>query len=302
MVSSQDIEFFIVVAASPSLAAAARTLNVTPPSVSQRLQYIEAKLAVKLVERNARSISLTNEGEILARQGQQILTELESLQENISNKKIAISGHLRLLSPIGFGEKHIGPIAAEFQNQYPLTKIELNLSDIPQWSVHNSPDIMLYIGHLEDSSLKRIVLAKNRRFLLASPDYLSRAPLLDTPKDLGNHRCIALRENNEDATMWRFTQAPKGTEMNIRISPVLSSNVSQVTKDWCVAGQGIIQRSEWDVQEELENGQLVRVLSSYQLESADIVALLSSERLSRSRKVTVFLEFMQQRLAERLGY
>jgi len=126
--------------------------------------------------------------------------------------------------------------------------------------------------------------------------------MLDTPKDLGHHRCIALRENNEDATMWRFTQASGRTEMNIRISPVLSSNVSQVTKDWCVAGQGIIQRSEWDVQEELENGQLVRVLSSYQLESADIVALLSSERLSRSRKVTAFLEFMQQRLQERLAY
>ena len=145
-------------------------------------------------------------------------------------------------------------------------------------------------------------MAKNRRFLLASSDYLRSAPLLETPKDLSNHRCIALRENNEDATMWRFTKVLSGTEMNVRVSPVLSSNVSQVTKDWCVAGQGIIQRSEWDVQEELENGQLVRVLPSYQLDSADIVALLSSERLNRSRKVTVFLEFMQQCLAERLAY
>jgi len=302
MVSSQDIEFFITIAASRSLAAAARKMNVTPPSVSQRLQNIEGKLGVKLVERNARSISLTNEGEIFARKGQLILLELENLQQDISDKKLAISGDLKLVSPIGFGERHIGPIAAEFQNQYPLTKIELSLSDIPKWSAHNSPDIMFYIGQLDDSSLKRVVLAKNRRFLLASPRYIKSAPPLETPTDLGNHRCIALRENNEDATMWRFTEAITGHVKNVRISPVLSSNVSQVTKDWCVAGQGIIQRSEWDVQQELESGKLVQVLPSYELASADIVALLSSERFNRSRKVTAFLDFMQERLPDRLEY
>ena len=300
MLSSQDIDFFITIAASRSLAAAARKLNVTPPSVSQRLQLLERKLGVKLVERNVRSISLTSEGQLLADKGKLLLLDLGNLQEDLSDKKLAISGDLKIVSSIGFGEQHIGPLAAAFQSLYPLIRIELNLSDIPKWSVHNSPDIMFYIGHLEDSSLKRIVLAKNRRLLLASPTYLKSAPPLVYPIDLGNHRCIALRENDEDATMWRFTEAKTGELISIRISPIFSSNVSQVTKDWCVAGQGIIQRSEWDVKQELESGQLVQVLPDYQLPSADIVALLSSERFNRSRKVTAFLEFMQQRLAERL--
>lgn len=70
MLSSQDIEFFVTIADSRSLAAAARKLNVTPPSVSQRLQNIERKLGVKLVDRSARLISLTTEGEVLASKGQ----------------------------------------------------------------------------------------------------------------------------------------------------------------------------------------------------------------------------------------
>jgi DNA-binding transcriptional LysR family regulator len=301
MLSSQDIDFFIIIAASRTLAAAARKLNVTPPSVSQRLQLLERKLGVKLVERNVRSISLTNEGQLLADKGQLLLLDLEKLQEDISDKKLAISGDLKIMSSIGFGEQHIAPLAAEFQNQHPLIRIELNLSDIPKWSVHNSPDIMFYIGHLEDSSLKRIVLAKNRRLLFASPTYLKSAPPLARPLDLGNHRCIALRENDEDATMWRFSKIATGEMISIRISPIFSSNVSQVTKDWCIDGQGIIQRSEWDVKYELESGVLVQVLPDYQLACADIVALLSSEHFNRSKKVTAFLEFIQQRLTERLA-
>lgn len=301
MLSSQDIHFFVTIAASRSLAAAARKLNVTPPSVSQRLQVLESKLGVKLVERNARSISLTSEGERLAQKGQLLLLDLEGLQQDISDNRMAISGDIKIVSPIGFGERHIGPVIAEFQNLNPLIRVELSLSDIPKWSVHKSPDIMFYIGHLEDSSLKRVVLAKNRRLLLASPEYIKSAPPLEHPIDLEHHRCIALRENDEDATMWRFTETATGNLTSVRISPLLSSNVSQVTKDWCVTGQGVIQRSEWDVKQELESGALVQLLPQYQLATADIVALMSSERFNRSRKVTAFLEYLQQRLGERLG-
>ncbi|MBF9002168.1 LysR family transcriptional regulator [Vibrio sp. CAIM 722] len=301
MINSQDLEFFTIIAGSRSLAAAARKLNVTPPSVSQRLQNIEVKLGVKLVERNARTTSLTDAGQRLALHGQHLLQELQQLTEDISDSKLAISGQLKLVSSLGFGEKHIGPLAAEFQNLYPNVTIELNLSDIPKWSLHNSPDIMFYIGYLPDSSLKRTVLAKNRRMLLASPDYLRSCAKLEHPNDLQHHRCIALRENDEDATMWRFTHKATQETATVRIDPVLASNVSRITKNWCLDGQGLIQRSSWDVKQELASGSLVHVLPDYELEEADIVALLSSDSVNRSKKVTLFLEFVQQRLPERLN-
>ncbi len=300
MLSSQEIEFFITVAGSRSLAAAARKLNVTPPSVSQRLQNMERKLGVKLIDRSARFTSLTTEGEVLASKGQLLINDLENLTQDVSDKKLAIAGELKLVSSLGFGEKHIGPLAGEFQSLYPSVHIELNLSDIPKWSLHNSPDIMFYIGHLQDSSLKRIVLAKNRRLLLASPDYLKSTPPINEPNDLTMHRCIALRENDEDATMWRLTHSKTNQAVSLRITPILSSNVSRVTKNWCIDGKGIIQRSEWDVKEELATGKLVRVLPDYQLAEADIVALLSSEQFHRSKKVTAFLDFVKQRLPARL--
>ncbi|MDW6001836.1 LysR family transcriptional regulator [Vibrio mangrovi] len=298
MLNSQEIEFFVMVASSSSLAAAARKLNVTPPSVSQRLQYLERKLDVKLVERSPRRIALTAEGEVLAEKGKQLILELESIQEQVLHRKQKISGRVKVVAPLGFGVKIVAPLMAEFQSLYPQISIDLELSDTPRWNHHDSPDVMIYIGELKDSSLTRIRLARNRRFLLASPEYLQDAPPLTIPQDLEHHHCIVLRENNEDVTMWKFQQSSSGETTHIRINPLFSSNVGQVTKSWALEGCGIIQRSEWDVVHELAQEKLRVLLPEYTLPDADIVALVSVERKRRSKKINTFIDFLKEHISE----
>lgn len=296
MLSSQDVAFFTVIASHTTLAAAARTLNVTPPSVSQRLQSIESKLGVKLIERHARALVLTEEGTILATRGQQVLDQLSALHEDVAHPAIMVSGDIKVVSSLVFGMKYIGPILGEFQQAYPKVKVELILTDNPKWGAFQQPDMMFYIGYLQDSSLHRVVLAKNRRLLLASPHYLEHAPALSCPSDLVHHNCIVLRENEEDATLWQFTHKPTGDVHHVRVTPTLSSNVGQVTKAWCVAGHGIIQRSQWDVAEELANGRLIEVLPDYHFAEADIVALLPTNSAFRSKKVDMCLSFIKDKL------
>ncbi|UTM60025.1 LysR family transcriptional regulator [Photobacterium sp. CCB-ST2H9] len=295
MINSQDIEFFQVVAGSPSLAAAARKLNVTPPSVSQRLQALERKLNVTLVDRNLRSTRLTSEGQRLAREGHSILLALEALQNDLLSNQSMIEGKLNVLAPLGFGSAYIAPLIAAFQQHYPNLVIELTLSDNPSWSHTLEPDVMIYIGQLRDSSLKCIHLANNRRFLLASPAYLASAPPLNTPEDLHKHACIALKENNEDVTMWKFNPQSRQS-ISIRIEPKLASNVGQVVKQWALAGHGVIQRSEWDVRKEIDADRLIPLLTDYALSPANIVALVSAEKSKRSRKLSLFLDYLKENL------
>lgn len=47
MLTTEDIRFLVVVSNHRTLADAARTLNITPPSVTQRIQHIEKKLSLK---------------------------------------------------------------------------------------------------------------------------------------------------------------------------------------------------------------------------------------------------------------
>ncbi|MGC3836236.1 LysR substrate-binding domain-containing protein [Moritella viscosa] len=192
----------------------------------------------------------------------------------------------------------MAPLVGEFQQQHPNLTVELELSDKPSWAESHKWDIIIYIGELRDSTLKLATLAPNQRFLCASPDYLKRHGSPESPRKLKNHTCIALRENSEDVTLWRFTHTNSEKQESIRITPTFTSNEGSVIKNWAIAGHGIIMRSEWDVQPELNNGALVRLLPDYSLPSADIVALLGTDSRSRSARTSHFLQLLKERFAQ----
>ncbi len=296
MVNSDDLRFFCNIAQQRSLAATARALNVTPPSVTQRLQVIEEKLRLKLVNRLGKQTSLTDEGQLLFERAQLILAEMDELSSILAIQKTDLVGRLKILAPLGFGNEYIAPLAAQFQATHKKLSVELNLSDNPnqlaqQW------DIAIHIGELRDSSLVKVVLAKNQRFLCAAPQYLDQHGIPNTLSDLRHHHCIALRENAEDVTLWKIQAPTHKQPQAIRINPKLASNDGRVVKQWAIAGYGIMQRSEWDVAQELRDGRLVRVLPGYKLPSADVVALFGTKESNRSARTQQFLTALKTALS-----
>jgi len=302
MINSDDLRFFQMIATHSSLAATARALNVTPPTITQRLQIIEKKLQLKLVNRHARSITLTDEGRLLVERSKLILEEIDDLHESIYSQRNEVSGCLKILAPLGFGSKYIAPLVTKFQQQHQTLTAEIELSDNPERSADHSWDIMIYIGELRNSALRIANLAPNKRFICASPSYIEKYGTISEPSELRHHHCIALRENTEDVTMWKFHEPIIDQYESIRISPKLASNDGRVTKHWALEGQGIIMRSEWDVAAELKNGTLVQLLKNYELPTANIVALLGTEQQARAGRTTKFLELLKSSLGKRPWY
>lgn len=297
MINSDELRFFHTIATHKTLASAARTLNISPSSVTQRLQGIESRLGVKLIQRPSRIVSLTDEGSLVLARAERVMAELNELQLIIDNRLQQVTGKLRVLAPLGFGNEYVAPILAEYAQKHPNIEAELTLSDVPNWSSRHMWDVIIYIGELRDSSLHCIKLAANQRFVCASPTYLATRGEPDSPEELKQHTCIALRENDEDVTLWRFSH--KGVETPVRIHPRLASNDGNVIKKWALAGCGIIMRSEWDVARQLNAGTLVRVLTDYQLPNADIVALSAEEAGNRSPRAEQFIQLLKQSLASR---
>lgn len=296
MITTEDLRFITTIANHRTLADAARALNITPPSVTLRLQHIERKLSIKLIQRPSRIVSLTEEGQLILDKGLAILQGLDELQEQLDESRDEVCGKLKVLAPLGFGNDYVAPLLGKYKIMYPRLDIELDLSDNPLWSTHHKWDIIIYIGDLNDSSLKMVTLATNQRFICASPKYIQEMGYPDTPQDLVKHRCITLRENNEDTNLWPFTNVSNGEEDVIRINPTLACNEGRVIKEWAMAGLGIIMRSEWDIQPQLNGGQLIRLLPDYSLPSANIVALLSSQEKERSARVAGFISLLKQHL------
>jgi DNA-binding transcriptional LysR family regulator len=298
MLTSDDLRFFCAVATQPSLAATARFLLVTPPSVTQRLQAIEEKLGLRLLDRSGRRTALTGEGQLLMTRARMILAEMDALNEALLDHKNDMVGCLRILAPLGFGNAYVAPLAARFQAEHPLLSVVLDLSDRPNLSAGDGWDIVVHIGQLRDSTLQRHVLAKNRRMLCAAPSYLERHGTPRSAGELRRHRCLVLRENAEDVSLWRLRLPGQDDYEAIRIDPALSSNDGRVIKAWALDGYGIMQRSEWDVAHELRRGTLVQVLPDHAIPEADIVALLGAHRSKRSARIERFLDLLKQDIGQ----
>jgi DNA-binding transcriptional LysR family regulator len=201
---------------------------------------------------------------------------------------------------LGFGRRHIAPVVADFQAANPRLQMELILTDRLGRMPAGDWDLAIHVGSLQKAtpglSVRR--LATNRRFLCASADYLRRQPQPHEPGDLQAHSCIALRENDEDVTLWRFRFKSTGEEISVRIEPSLASNDGEVAKAWALAGRGFIIRSEWDIAEDLRAGRLVRALTDYELPAAPIVALVGSRRDARVARTHRFLDELTKRFRQ----
>ena len=85
-----------------------------------------------------------------------------------------VAGHLRVVAPLGFGQRHIAGLIAQFRQRSAGITASLTLSDGPPRLSSDDWDVMVHIGELRDSTLVAYPLAPNRRILCASPAYLAR--------------------------------------------------------------------------------------------------------------------------------
>lgn len=295
MLTTDDLRLIRALAAAPSMAAAARLLDLTPPAVTIRLQRMEQALKVRLAVRQSRGITLTEEGQRLHAQAVEILARIENIGTALLDPGGRLTGVLRIVAPFGFGRAYIAPLIKALHNAHPQLEIRLQLSESPLSDAAGA-DVVIHIGPLKSSSWVGHLIAPNDRLLCASPQYMRRIHDLQHPSDLLRYDCLCLRENDEDIIRWRFTPVSGGGKgVAIRVAGVLSSNDGTVITDWALAGLGIVERSEWDVAGLLAAGRLVRVLPDWSLPTAPVMALLPS-RTGVSPRQKLFLDAAKQAL------
>jgi DNA-binding transcriptional LysR family regulator len=295
-----DLRLIQALAQQASLSAAARSLHVTPPALSMRLKRLEQQLGTTLASRAARQLSLTREGHWLAQQAQEILQRLEALPDGLQRRGQEMAGPLRVSAPFGFGRQHVAPALAQFVKMHPGIQPTLNLLEAP-WPDRQQADLVIHIGSVRDSSSVAHLLARNERWVCASPAYLRSHATPLKPDDLAQHATVCLRENDEDETLWHYARAlPASRDAvrasarrdrvlahSVRVQPALVSNDGEVVRNWAQAGLGVALRSQWDVQAAIAQGKLVRLLADWTFGSADIVALTPASRNTTARVQTL---------------
>jgi LysR family transcriptional regulator, transcriptional activator for dmlA len=284
-----DLGFFSLLIRSGSLAAAAQELGVTPPSVSKRLAGLETRLRVRLLNRTTRRISLTPEGELYLTEGERIISDLAALEQRISGRADTPRGLLKISATLGFGRRHIMPIISAFAKKYPDVEVQMHLGDRPVNLAEHGFDIGIRFGELPDTRMTARKLAHNRRFICASPSYISQRGIPSHPRELSKHECIFLRESDETYGTWHFHS--KGKQETVKVRGQLNTNDGECALGWALDGHGIVIRSEWDVSAYLRSGRLRRILDDWELPPADIYIVYPTKH-NLSAKTRALVDFM----------
>jgi DNA-binding transcriptional LysR family regulator len=297
MIQVDDLQLAAALLREPSLSAAARALNVTPPALSMRLRRLEAALGLSLANRTARRLSLTPEGERFGREAVALLAQIEGLRESLQRDDRRLTGTLRIAAPFGFGRALVAPLLARFARLHPGLRVQLDLRETP-WPDRHDADAVVHIGAVRDSSWVARTLQDNERWLCASPAYLDAHGAPRTPRALADHACICIRENDEDTTLWHVrprTEAAGRRGETLRVQPALATNDGSVARHWAEQGLGLVLRSEWDAADAVARGALVRVLEDWSFGSAPVVLLVPA-RKGRTARVQAFVTFMEEAL------
>ena len=289
----REMATFVEVVARGSLSAAARAEGIAPAMVGRRLDALESRLGVKLLQRTTRRLALTDEGAAFLEDCQRILAETEEAETAVSERSAHAKGHLLVSAPAGFGRQHVAPLLPSFLAEHRDVTVNLNLNDRVVDVVGEGVDVAIRIASLGDSNLVGVKLADNARVVVASPDYLRRHGTPRTLGDLARHNCLAISSEGSQRG-WSFREHHK--TITLKVTGNMVCNDGEVLHDWALEGKGLAWRSMWEVGAQIESGRLVTVLDDYAAPGNDIYAVFAQRRHLPLR-IRAFVDFLRRAYA-----
>jgi len=290
----KQISTFVDVAAKGSLSAAARAEGIAPAMIGRRLDALEERLGVKLLQRTTRKIVLTNEGTAFLEDCQRILTDLEDAESSVSERSAKASGNLLISAPAGFGRQHVAPLVPSFLAEHRDVTLTLNLNDRIADVIGEGIDVAIRIAVLTDSNLISIKLADNDRVIVAAPAYLRRHGTPQTPDELSRHNCLAI---SSEGSQRGWTLKQHGKVSVYKVGGNMVCNDGEVLHNWALNGKGLAWRSMWEVGAAIESGELVTVLDKF-IAPAPAIYAVFAQRRHLPLRIRAFVDFLRHAYAQ----
>jgi DNA-binding transcriptional LysR family regulator len=287
-----EMDVFVQVAELQSFSAAGRKLRLSPSAVSKLVTRLEERLGTRLLVRTTRALQLTPEGEIYLERSRRILSDIEETERAVAAGGAAVPrGRLRVSTSVAFGVRYIVPLVPDFLNLYPEVDLDLALNDGIIDIVGERADIAIRSGALRDSSLKARKLLESRRIIVASPDYLKREGIPETPDDLERHNCLTF-SFRAAAAEWPFRDPQSGDRFARPIFGNFETNNGPTARSLCLAGLGLARVGQFHVQPDIDTGTLLPVLEAYNPEDIELIHAVYPGHEHLAARIRAFIDFL----------
>lgn len=286
-----ELEAFVQVVDHGGFTEAARRLGVSKSAVSKHVAALEARLAVRLLNRTTRRVNPTELGLAYYDRVRAVLRDAADADSMVTAMQSTPSGSLRVSVPVAFGVRHLSRAVARFLCAYPDVDIDMELDDRFVELIAEGFDVAIRIGVLEDSSLKARKLAEVRLLLVAAPRYLEEMGTPESIEDLNRHRLLHY-SNLSSGNFWRLV-GPSGEERQIRAGGRLTANNGDSLLLAAEAGLGMSLAPSFLVGDGLGSGRLVEVLPDLDQGLRGVYAIHPQGRFPQP-KLRAFIDFLAE--------
>lgn len=247
----QRLLTFVTVANEKSFTRAASVLHISQPAVTQHIQNLESDFNVSLLERDKRSVKLTNAGELVFHQAKIILANYNETKRLVDELLYGDSGNIVVSASYTFGEYILPYVLKQFQILYPRISFVVNIvnsDDVIQQVQNREADIGIIEMELASrGNLKVVPFAQDTVSFIAAADYNFYTGEVPTPEELANQTWI-LREKGSGT---RKVTEKAMEEFNITPVHILELGSIQIIKEAVEAGLGISVLSNSTIRKEL---------------------------------------------------
>lgn len=279
---------YLAVVEGGSFAAAAAKLDISRAMASKQIQRLEEHLGTRLLNRTTRRLSLTESGREFYERSTQIMGDVDEAQQIAGQMTRKPQGVLRVTIPLTYGQHRLAAIIGAYTQAYPQVQLDISLSDRKVDLIEDGLDLAIRIGAMPPSDLVARKIGRVRSIVCAAPAYLARYGAPQTPADLARHACLGYTLTGSGAD-WRL-EGPDGPAI-VPISGPIRADNGDILRLAALAGAGIVFQPRFIVDDDIEAGRLVRVLSDWESAEFGIYAVYPS-RKHLSAKVRTFVDFL----------
>jgi DNA-binding transcriptional LysR family regulator len=275
------LEDFQLVAAHGGFGKASRASGRSKATLSRRVSELEEALGIRLIERGARSLELTEAGQLLRSRTEGPMHEVSDAVAAARDGLTTPRGRLRIAAPLLFSQVALGRIAAQFLTKFPEVQIEALAEDRVVDLVDEHFDVAIRINPRKDSALVGRCFAKDRLVLAAAPSVQMPKASRDKPFRVP----AVVMPTYRDGDVWSVRDG----QLNVEPQPVLRFSSLLMVRDAIAAGAGAAMLPQSIIGDMLANGELVTWGNAG--DEVELWVLHTSRRL-QSPKVRAFVEFM----------
>jgi DNA-binding transcriptional LysR family regulator len=286
----QTLEAFVKVVQTGSFTRAADALHTQKARLSRVVSQLERELAVRLLERTTRSLSLTEAGREFFERAHAILASVDDARQAMQRIRGQPQGTLRLTCGVEFGLMAVSGWIADYLARHPQVQVQAEFSNRVVDIVHEGYDLAVRVGPLSDSSLAARRLGLLDYGLYAAAGYLKRRGRPAVPQDLTGHAQVVY---DGAASQGSWLLARSGDTQRVKLQPRLRVNNSLAAREALQRGLGIGLLPRLVAEPAGEPRRLQRVLPDWVAPEVPVHAVFASARYL-TPKVRAFIDLASE--------